>query len=118
MTKALKNFANKIQFRADTRIGNISAEHDDNFLFDCFVDNAAVSLVSDLDSPGMILAGRTGSGKTAILRYLLKHHEHAAEVDPAELSIQYISNSDVFQFLNDIGADLDIFFQIIWKHVL
>jgi hypothetical protein len=118
MNKKSINSANKVEFRADTRIGNISAEHDDNFLFECFVDNPAVSTISDLQSPAMILSGRTGAGKTAILRYLLNKHTKSAEIDPASLSIQYISNSDVFQFLNDIGADLDIFFQIIWKHVL
>jgi hypothetical protein len=113
-----KSTANKVQFRSDTRIGNIAAEHDDSFLFECFIDNPAVAAVADLEAPGMILSGRTGSGKTAILRYIARSNPKSAEIDPADLSIQYISNSDVFQFLNDIGADLDMFFQTIWKHVL
>lgn len=110
--------ANKVQFRSDTRIGSVAAEEDDDFLFDCFVDNPAVATAMDLSAPGMILSGRTGSGKTAVLRYIESRSNHVANVNPAELSVNYISNSDVFQFLNDIGADLDLFFQVIWKHVL
>lgn len=110
--------SNRIQFRSDTRIGSVAAEEDDDFLFDCFVDNPAVATAMDLAAPGMILSGRTGSGKTAVLRYIERRSNHVANVNPAELSVNYISNSDVFQFLNDIGADLDLFFQVIWKHVL
>jgi hypothetical protein len=121
VTSAVKNTkknANKIQIRQDTRVGNIAAEADDEFLLECFVDNAALSQALDVNSNGMILSGRTGSGKTAILKYIESKRKNTSAINPADLSIQYISNSDVFQFLNDIGADLDLFFQVIWKHVL
>lgn len=39
-------------------------------------------------------------------------------MSPAEMAMTYISNSDVMRFLNDIGADLALFFQVIWKHAL
>lgn len=101
----------------DTRIGNISAENDDDFLFNCFVDSKALSIALDINSPGSIISGRTGSGKTAILRYIEKHKK-VARIEPTEMALEYISNSDIFRFLFDIGADLDILFQTIWKHVL
>lgn len=116
--KSGKKHANKIQIRQDTRVGNIAAEADDEFLLECFVDNAALGQALDVNSNGMILSGRTGSGKTAILKYIESKRKNTSSIDPSDLSIQYISNSDVFQFLNDIGADLDLFFQVIWKHVL
>jgi SpoVK/Ycf46/Vps4 family AAA+-type ATPase len=44
--------------------------------------------------PGMILAGRTGSGKTAILRHIERSAEHIAIIEPSEMALGYISNSD------------------------
>ena len=32
--------------------------------------------------------------------------------------MSYVSNSDALRFLQTIGADLDLFFQVLWKHVL
>ena len=32
--------------------------------------------------------------------------------------MSYITNSDVLNFLNAVGADLDLVFQYLWKHVL
>ncbi len=101
----------------DTRIGRTAAENDDEFLLTCFVDNKALAEALSTNTPGMILAGRTGSGKTAILRYI-EHHHKVARIEPARMALQYISNSDILRFLHDIGADLDILFQTIWKHVL
>jgi hypothetical protein len=101
----------------DTRIGSIQAENDDEFLFECFVDNRALSIALDVDSHGSIISGRTGSGKTAILRYIEKKKRNY-RIEPSEMALEYISNSDIFRFLSDIGADLDIIFQTIWKHVL
>jgi hypothetical protein len=34
------------------------------------------------------------------------------------MSMSYVSNSDVLNFLYAIGADLDLMFQVLWKHVL
>ncbi|HLX14183.1 MAG TPA: hypothetical protein VKS24_03125 [Bradyrhizobium sp.] len=34
------------------------------------------------------------------------------------MSLSYVSNSDVLNFLHAIGADLDLMFQILWRHVL
>lgn len=101
----------------DTRIGSIAAESDDEFLFECFIDNVALSRALDLSTSGLVVSGRTGSGKTAVLKYVEKHKRNARIV-PSEMALQYISNSEIIRFLNDIGADLDIFFQSIWKHVL
>ena len=66
----------------------------------------------------MILAGRTGSGKTAIIRYIKSTAEHSVELDPSQMAMSYVSNSDALNFLHAIGADLDLLFQVLWKHVL
>ncbi|TBF75768.1 P-loop ATPase, Sll1717 family [Rhizobium leguminosarum] len=101
----------------DIRVGKASAEEDLDLLFDCFVDSPAMAEVLDLQSNASILAGRTGSGKSAIIQYIHRNKKTSL-MSPGEMAMTYISNSDVMRFLNDIGADLALFFQVIWKHAL
>ena len=98
--------------------GVCNAEIDDEFLFDCFVEYPLVDSARRIGSPAMVLSGRTGSGKTAILRYIEKVSEHSTVIDPFEMSMSYVSNSDALRFLEAVGADMDLLFQVLWKHVL
>jgi hypothetical protein len=99
-------------------IGMNSAEADDEFLLSCFIKTPAYEELTNFDSPRMIALGRTGAGKTALLAGILNNYQKIAEIDPVNISMEYISNSTVLGYLNDIGADLDLMFQVIWKHVL
>jgi hypothetical protein len=109
---------NPIVLRRGLSIGTGNAESDDEFLFDCFVDHPAVQDCIRITSPTMIVSGRTGAGKTAILRHVESTTEHNISIDPFEMSMGYVSNSDALRFLRAIGADLDLLFQVLWKHVL
>lgn len=117
MSKATKKF-NPVILRRGMTVGSNSAEYDDDFLFDCFVHYPPVDECLRIQSSTMIVSGRTGAGKTAILRYIHNSEEHSVEIDPTEMSMSYVSNSDALQFLQAIGADLDLLFQVLWKHVL
>jgi hypothetical protein len=117
MAKAERR-TNPVVLRQGMTIGSGSAETDEEFLFSCFIQYPAVEECSRVQSPGMILAGRTGSGKTAILKYIRQTAEHTVEIDPIEMSMSYVSNSDALNFLHAIGADLDLLFQVLWKHVM
>jgi hypothetical protein len=99
-------------------IGANAAEMDDEFLLKCFVHYPPVDLCMSISSRGMVVDGRTGSGKTAILKYIHSKAEHSVEIDPSEMAMSYVSNSDALNFLQAIGADLDLLFQALWKHVL
>jgi hypothetical protein len=110
--------ANPVVLRQGMTIGSISAETDDDFLFSCFISYPPLESCLRMQSHGMILAGRTGSGKTAILRYIKSVSEHSVEIDPSQMAMSYVSNSDALNFLHAIGADLDLLFQVLWKHVL
>ena len=77
--------------RPGMKIGSVDAEHDDEFLFECFVDHPAVSTCVSLKAPGMIIAGRTGSGKTAVIRYIEKTQHETTLIDPFEISLSYVS---------------------------
>lgn len=66
----------------------------------------------------MFVSGRTGAGKTAILRMIDKQHANVSAIDLQDLSLDYIANSDIIRFLSSLDVDLDLFFQALWKHVL
>jgi hypothetical protein len=114
----IKERANPILLQDGMEIGTGSAETDDEFLFECFIRYPPVDTCLEINNHGMVLVGRTGAGKTAILRYIKSQADHSVSIDPAEIAMSYISNSDCLTFLMAVGADLDLIFQYLWKHVL
>ena len=110
--------SNPIILKSQSDIGKLSAENDDAYLFDCFITNNYYNEIFDVNSPKMVLSGRTGSGKSAVIRYIHRNAEHSAEVDLQNMSMDYIANSDVINFLFAMNADVDLIFQSLWKHVL
>jgi len=109
---------NPVVLRRGVHIGSGNAESDDEFLFDCFVNHPGVERALSLENAGMVLAGRTGSGKTAILRHVEERAHQCTSLDPLDMALSYVANSDALRFLQAIGADLDLLFQVLWKHVL
>ena len=115
---ASKAATNHVIVRPGMTIGSVAAETDDEFLYECFIDHPAVVSCQNIKSAGMIAAGRTGSGKTAILKHIERASEHAIHIDPSEMALSYVSNSDTLRFVEAIGGDLDLLFLALWKHVL
>ena len=109
---------NPVTIRPDTSIGENSAENDSTFLYSCFVDHPALSAVEDIESPRLVLSGRTGSGKTAIMEMISHQKEHVSPVELEDMALDYVANSDIIRFLQSLEIDLDLFFQALWKHVL
>jgi len=117
MAKSIRG--NPIVIRPDTTIGNISAEADDEFLFECFVDHPSLGVARDTHNSKMFVSARTGAGKTAILRMIShQNNENSSTIDLPGLSMDYVANSDIIRFLKSLEIDLDLFFQALWKHVL
>jgi hypothetical protein len=114
----IKERANPTLLQDGMEIGTGSAETDDEFLFECFIRYPPVETCLEINNHGMVLVGRTGAGKTAILRYIKSQADHSVSIDPAEIAMSYIYNSDCLTFLMAVGADLDLIFQYLWKHVL
>jgi hypothetical protein len=113
-----KRSDNPLVVRPGMTIGSICAERDDEYLFNCFVDHPAVATCKSVRSPGMVVAGRTGAGKTAVIRYIEETCDNAVVIDPSDMALSYVSNSDVLRFIQSIGGDLDLLFLALWKHVL
>src|SRR5260370_42132129 len=101
---------NSVILRAGMSIGTNAAEFDDNFLLPCFMHYPPVEICVNVQSSGMVLDGRTGSGKTAILKYIISKKPHVVEIHPSDMSMRYVPNSDTFNSLQSIGADLDLLF--------
>ncbi len=106
------------RFRRNENIGAAEAETDDAFLLDCFVDNGDLDVLLNTEDPRRIVVGRTGSGKSALLRLIRERSETCVALRPEELSLSYLSNSEVIRFFEDAGANLDSFYQLLWKHII
>ena len=108
----------QIAFKKNYSIGAADAESDDQYLESCFVDTGLLSDIRDCKNPKRILLGRTGSGKSALLRQLSMVETNLITIEPETLSLSYISNSTILKFLDSIDVNLDLFFKLLWEHVL
>lgn len=112
-----KKRAKKKRLRADFQIGGMSAE-DDFLLSECFYDNGDYEATLSRELKKCFLIGRTGSGKTAILKRIAEAHpKRVIQIDPESLSLQFIANSPYIRELMEAGVHLDLFFKALWKHV-
>ena len=107
------------RFKKHDHIGALAAEQDTQFLESCFVDTGAYELAQADDDNRVIVVGRTGTGKSALLRMLeSKHARQVVRIEPENLALAYVSNSTILNFFADIGVNLDPFFKLLWRHVI
>ncbi|WP_128253738.1 P-loop ATPase, Sll1717 family [Falsirhodobacter deserti] len=109
--------SNLIVLKDGINIGQNGAEHDDEYLFRCFVDHPAYSQMVDLNSPSTFLLGSTGAGKTAILRMVNKLEDHCSDLAVHDMAMNHIASSDTILFLKSLDVDLTLFFQALWRQV-
>ncbi|WHQ45343.1 P-loop ATPase, Sll1717 family [Alcaligenes faecalis] len=108
----------QFRFKKGDSIGELDAENDDLLLSECFVDTGDYDTLTDCSKPQCVVVGRTGSGKSALLKRVSQYEERVIEIVPENLSLQYICNSDIITSLEAAGAKLDIFYNLLWRHVL
>jgi len=114
-----KNKSAGFKLRHDWSVGAIAAEEDERFLEQCFVDSGFLTRLTDPYNTASIIVGRTGIGKSALLFEIKERfHDTSKIIDPEEFSIRYISNSNILSFFEKIGVNLDLAYQMLWKHVL
>ncbi|MCD9521695.1 DNA repair protein [Photobacterium carnosum] len=112
-------------FRKNTTIGNLDAETD-SFLTDCFYETEIYKTLinydndDNLDFTKRIIIGRTGSGKTALLKQIAidrKITKH--DVIEAENTVfEHIKNNIFISQLMEEDVDLRVFYKSLWLHVL
>lgn len=111
------------RFRKTDTIGNLDAETD-SFLTDCFLESdiykSLVKFDDDNDFAKRIIIGRTGSGKTALLKQLSKDKKiKKHDIIEAESTVfEHIKNNVFISQLMENGVDLRVFYKSLWQHVL
>ncbi len=103
------------KFRKDVDFGSLAAEND-RFLSTCFLDTGHIDILLDTSNPKRVVLGRTGTGKTALLEQMARNNK-VIQIDPEALSLQYLSNSTILQYLSNLGIHLDLFYKLLWKHI-
>lgn len=110
-------------FRKDTSIGNLEAETD-TFLDECFVETNAYNNLLNFERNTnffkRIIVGRTGSGKTALLKKLMEADSlyKEEEIEAEKTVFEYIRNNIFINELIEKKVDLRIFFKALWVHVI
>ena len=99
-------------------VGAPDAEADRDLLSTCFVDNGALDIVRDPNSHASIVVGRTGQGKSAVLLQLGETEQNSVEIKPLELAFRFVENSTVIRFFEEAGVNLNLFYRLLWRHVL
>jgi hypothetical protein len=108
----------QIRIKKNTNLGSSEAESDTEMLSQCFVDNGDIEALMNCKEPYSIILGRTGMGKTALILKIMADAEHAVKIDPHDMAFKYIENTNLLDFLDTLGVNLDIFYKLLWRHVL
>lgn len=106
----------KYLIKKSTNIGSPDAETDE-MLFDVFVDIDNCEEILDTKSQKSVLIGRTGTGKSAIIKYLKKECKKLKEIEPEAMSLRFLSNSTILMYFKELGVNLHLFYKVLWKHV-
>lgn len=108
----------KFRFKKNAIIGAADADEDSKFLKATFIDTGVLSILRDCNDHRSIVLGRTGAGKTALLNMLYNNEEHTIRILPESLSLSYISNSNILNFVSKAGVKIDILFRLLWRHII
>lgn len=114
------------KFRKNAEIGKLEAETD-SYLDFCFYKSDVYKGLLDFDSSEAnpdftrrIIVGRTGSGKTALLKQIIKDNAikvHAV-IEAENTVFEHIKNNVFIMDLISKGIDLRVFYKSLWLHVL
>lgn len=103
-------------FKRSMNLGTGTAENDGDFLGACFVETPEYKTLVDYSDHRMILLGRTGAGKTALLKTISHKVDVFVEIRPDTFSLQYIANMPFVEKLKKFGISLEVFYKFLWVH--
>lgn len=109
---------NPITIRQNFKIGELDAESDTLLLESCFVDSGYLNKLLDPFDNSSIVRGRTGAGKSALLHMVMNRAYKCRQLDPNDISIRFLEQSDIIAFFEALNVSLDMFYKVLWRHVL
>ncbi len=115
-SKKQNQVSKKFKFTKHLEIGSPDAETD-NLLMQAFIKNDALDSLLNMDNQRSIIIGRTGSGKSALLKYIECTQEKVTRIEPEAMSLRYLCNSTILSYFNTLGVNLNFFYKVLWKHV-
>jgi len=104
------------KIKTDISIGAPDAETD-NQLLDVFVDNGSFDALINVNNPKCVIIGRTGTGKSALIKKIKENEEHVKIIDPERMSLTFLTNSNILKYLRSEDVNLNFFYKLLWKHV-
>lgn len=107
-----------LKITRNLKVGALDAETDTDLLNKCFVDTGDLDDLIDVNNPASIVLGRTGSGKSALLYKLQSATPKNIKLDPNDISIRFLESSDIIAFFNSLDIKLDLFYRLLWRHIL
>src|SRR5688500_8613348 len=106
------------RLRRNLSIGSLTAELDHQLLERCFVETEAYEAVASPENSACIILGRSGSGKSAIIRHIVASGRfRTIDINPQQLALQFLGGSELLRALRDTGVHLDLFYKLVWRHV-
>jgi hypothetical protein len=106
----------KFKFNKNLSIGAPDAESD-HALDKVFIENGELDVLRDINSSKCIIVGRTGAGKSALIKQLEESLTKVKRIEPESMSIKYLSNSTIINYLLQLDVNLNFFYKVLWKHV-
>lgn len=108
----------KLKLKKGVKIGALAAEHDELLNTpSVFIDLGYMNQLITTSDPHFLVLGRSGSGKTALIAEIKKRSDHVAVLNPEELSMQYLHNSNILQKITSWNVSLEVFYKYLWRHV-
>lgn len=108
----------KPRLKTGFTLGGEQAEADP-LLDEAFYETGYYSVLSSRRDSRCFLVGRTGAGKSAALQHLEKvNPDRVIRITPENLSLPYITDLQVFRYLDSLDVNLDLLWIALWKHVL
>lgn len=104
------------KIKSDLSVGSPDAETD-NQLSDVFVDNGSLDALINVNNPKCIIIGRTGTGKSALIKKIQENEKYVKVIDPERMSLTFLSNSTMLKYLRSEDVNLNFFYKLLWKHV-
>jgi len=115
-SKSLTKHSFKFRFNKHDLIGAPDAETD-KVLTNVFIDTGAYEVLIDIDNPKCIINGRTGSGKSALIKKIVSEQTNVVRISPESLALKYLVNSTILEYFRSIGIRLNFFYKVLWKHI-